>query len=500
MTALAALLLINSYQPALCQTAGATPESSGSSADSTVGAVDTKIQQKVEQDLDNPQANQGQPKYPSVDDLLKQIKDNAGENNPIPGQETSDTSKTVTPPADMTPKATSGTPSQTQAPSREQPSVLSPNVFASPTPTSANQKPAAAPASASTAKPGAVPIAPSGGKLFGRIEQISADGDIKMPVLQAQKAQLDPRGKLLQAEVEKYSGTVAKQFPTDFRGIWGGNVQVWSYRYSPDYLSVDRAEAIASANVLKAGRSGAVNFHFYNDARTGQLALDPPNVLLTVPVKDTGTFSQMAGAMGGQMGQFSGMFNQMMGNMEMPCVGIHFGKAAASSMERGVSGNDFRQDVVKNVIRDLGPGVVEQQIVTKYTSKTPEGKVHSGYDESVLRFKKLSASKLYVLCAAVKYDRSGKYLSKLIMYGTVDKGRKMQTNPMNQMNGMMGNMMDLQQMQRMMGGAAQQGGTIQVPQGGFGGAGGMGGMGGFGGAGGINDLLKQLNQMQGGSR
>src|SRR5690606_2257638 len=108
----------------------------------------------------------------------------------------------------------------------------------------------------------------------------------------------------------------------------------------------------------------------------------------------------------------------------------------------------------KNVIRDLGPGVLEQQIVTKYTSKTQSGKVNSGYDENVMRFTKLPSGQLYVLCAAVKYSSSGKYLSKLIMYGNVDKGRRMQTNPYAQMNSMMGGMMNLGEMQKMMGGAA----------------------------------------------
>jgi hypothetical protein len=58
---------------------------------------------------------------------------------------------------------------------------------------------------------------------------------------------------------------------------------------------------------------------------------------------------------------------------------------------------------------------------------------------------------------------------------------------------MMGGMMNMGEMQKMMGGAAQKGGTIQVPNGGFGG---MPGFGGFGGAGGMNDILKQLNQLQ----
>lgn len=454
------------------------PESDSRSASDTVWSLDSKIEKKVEQGLDQPE-----PKMPTGDDLLNSLKDQ------IPK---------VAVPSSQSPEATQT--STTADPGK----ASTPSVFMKPEPTKAGT-----PAPASTAKP-ATPVADKDkptevagpGILVGRIEQISGEGDVKMPVLKAQTAVLDKRGKLLPGEVEKYSGTIAQSFPTDFRGIWGGTLQIWSYRYSPDYLTVDREEAISSAKVLKPKRSGSVNFNFHNDGRTGQVALEPATVLLTVPISDTNTFSQMTS--GSSMGAFGGMFNQMMSNMEAPCIGIHFGKASASSIERGVSGNDFQQVVAKNVIRMLGPGVLEQQIVTKFTTRTPGGKTNSGFDESVMRFKKLDNNKLYVLCAAVKYGQSGKYLSKLIMYGTVDRNRRMDTNPMGQMNSMMGGMggMNMGDMQKMMNGISGQsrGGAIQVPHGGFQNMPGMGGMG-SGGAGGLNDLMKQLNQqLQNGSR
>ncbi|MDZ4834886.1 MAG: hypothetical protein SGJ27_13995 [Candidatus Melainabacteria bacterium] len=489
-----------------------SPESDSRSASDTVWSLDSKLEKKVEQELDKPGAD---PQMPSGDDVLNSLKDqfpkvaipsSQGPSQPATqsGSQPASTSATADPtknlgpttvdPAKVLMKAQpdatkSGTGLPSTAPQNNQGVTFS-----------GTQPSAAGKAAAAAEKD--KPINLSSGTLTGRIEQISGEGDVRMPVLKTQAAVLDPRGKLLPAEIEKYSGTIAKSFPTDFRGVWGGNMQIWSYRYSPDYLVVDRAEAISSANVLKAKRSGAVNFNFHNDARTGQVALEPATVLLTVPIKDTNTFAQMAaGGGGGQMGQFGGMFNQMMGNMEAPVIGIHFGKASANSMERGVSGNDFNQVVAKNVIRMLGPGVLEQQIVTKFTTKTPGGKTNSGFDESVMRFKKLDNNRLYVLCAAVKYGHTGKYLSKLIMYGTVDRNRRMDTNPMGNMNSMMGGMMNMGDMQKMMNGMAGQGGggPVKVPQGGvhsLPGMGGLGGTGGLNGAGGLNDILKQLNQLQ----
>ena len=79
-------------------------------------------------------------------------------------------------------------------------------------------------------------------QLFGRIEQISQSGNVKMPVLKAMTPKLDPREKKLQAKVEqrKYSGKITSFFPRDFQGTWGGTLQVWNHHWSKLYLKVDR--------------------------------------------------------------------------------------------------------------------------------------------------------------------------------------------------------------------------------------------------------------------
>ncbi|MBK9144785.1 MAG: hypothetical protein IPM23_20010 [Candidatus Melainabacteria bacterium] len=295
-------------------------------------------------------------------------------------------------------------------------------------------------------------------QLFGRIEQIAAEGDVKMPKLQAMTPQLDPRDKRLQAQVDEtmYSGTIAKQFPTEFQGQWGGVLQIWSYAYSPLYVQMDRAQVVQSAKILQKGRSGNVNFNFRKD-RFNRIALEPAAVLLSVPMKDLNSYDQMmAGGMSSQLGPFAGSFQQVMAGMEVPAIKIYFGEAATDGvMQKGVSGNQFRQTVVRNTIRQLSADVVEQQIMTRAQDKVAStGKVNTYFDESVMRFKRLNYGKLYVTAASVKYDSKGRYLSKLIMYGTVDKGRLVQTDPMSDMNKMMGSMTNLQQLQGMFGGGA----------------------------------------------
>lgn len=361
-------------------------------------------------------------------------------------------------------------------------------------------------------------------KLFGRIEQISGEGDVQMPTFKALTPKLDMRDpRLMKAGVDesKYSGTIAQAYPEDFRGTWGGQISVWSYKNSPEYLKEDAAEAIQTARLLPPKRSGNVNFTFYQTQKG--LALEPAKVLISVPLKDTHSYSQMMGGSGGLgsgMGAFGGAFEQMMGSMEAPAIVLYFGNATTNSAETGVSGNQFRQQLYKNVIRNLGPGIMEQQILTRRVTKVAgTGKTNTGYEESVTRFKKLADGRLYVLAASVNYNAAGKYLSKLIMYGTVAKGNIVQTDPNAAMGGMMGGMMNMGGMQGLFGGG---GAPIQVPHGGarqmpglggfpgLGGAGGgsIPGLGGFpglgGGAGGgnLNQQMKQMNdlfkQMQGG--
>lgn len=279
-------------------------------------------------------------------------------------------------------------------------------------------------------------------KLFGRIEQLTGSADVKLPPLKALTPQLDPRGLVggVSGAVDesKYSGTIAKEFPNEFKGTWGGTLKVWTYTYSPLYLKQDPAEAASMVKIMKRDRAGVTNFVFRED-RTRKISLEPTSVLLSVPMKDTNTYAQMMKGGGpGNMGAFAGQFEQIMGNMETPCVAVHFDNYRADGVtETGVSGNKSAGQVVKNVLRQLAPGVVEQQIVSKFTTIVKgTNKKNTGYSESVIRFKKLSAGQLYVLAASVNYSDKGQYLNKFIMYGTVDHNRVMETNPMSSMSKM----------------------------------------------------------------
>jgi hypothetical protein len=171
--------------------------------------------------------------------------------------------------------------------------------------------------------------------------------------------------------------------------------------------------------------------------------------------------------LGGMKGSpFGGMINQMIQNMPVPITLSYGDNATQAGYSSGVSGNQVSSHVIKNDIRELAPGVLEQQIVTqKRTVEKGTNRVRTGYDETVLRFTQRNASQMLVQAASVDYDSSKRFLMKSVLAGWLTKGQVMNTNPMSAMPqvpgmGGLGGMggMDLQKM--MQGGAAPQGGQM----------------------------------------
>jgi hypothetical protein len=80
--------------------------------------------------------------------------------------------------------------------------------------------------------------------------------------------------------------------------------------------------------------------------------------------------------------------------------------------------------VLKNDIRELKPGVLEQNIVVNTQErKAKDGKLVHSVTETVIRFTKLNQSQLYVQAASVQYAKDGQFETKVLMYGTVNRGQ-----------------------------------------------------------------------------
>lgn len=273
--------------------------------------------------------------------------------------------------------------------------------------------------------------------LYGRLDQIASEADVKMPVLKAETAQLDPRGTTLKSGARKttFTGSVARSFPVDFSGTWGGKLAVWRYNSSSLSDRIDPNESARMAQILTHGKTGTSNFVFRQQGSS--IELEPAVVRMLIPAQDSYSYKKVLSS--NQLGGMGSMVKGMMANMKIPVI-LHFGQVSTGgSAEVGVSGNQIDQTVVKNVIRQLAPRVLEEQIVTRNRSVVAgTGQVKSGYTETVLRFTRQSPSDLYVLAASVDYTDKGAFLRKLIMYGTVVRGQVMNVSPVPDGMGGMG--------------------------------------------------------------
>ncbi|HMW88707.1 MAG TPA: hypothetical protein PLC15_10130 [Candidatus Obscuribacter sp.] len=304
-----------------------------------------------------------------------------------------------------------------------------------------------------TVKPAApsqtIQASASSAKLYGRIEQIAGGKGANFPIVfKAAVPSLDtslakPALKGGAQDLTVYSGTVAKSFPEDYRGTWGGSLKVWTVEQAPVCFQIDPEEAGKVQRIFKSGAEGSVNFMFANDTKGG-IYLAPAQIMFQVAGKEVGLEKQMTQMMGGQslsaMGPMGQMMAQMAQSMPVPII-FSFGDIQTNSMAKGLSGNEFVQRTLRNTVRQLTPQVIEQQIIAQMNEVMKStGRPRLRYEESVIRFTKVNAQQMYVQAAQVVYGPDRKFQQKIIMYGYVTKGQVVNTNPysgMMQMPGMM---------------------------------------------------------------
>lgn len=315
--------------------------------------------------------------------------------------------------------------------------------------------------------------------LFGRLEEIAGKAAPTFPiVLKALTPKMDKTGLLKgQATTGTLAGTVERSYPSDFRGTWGGSLTTGQVVISPLNYQLDPEDSRRTAALIRPGSVGTVNFAFNNDAQ-GNLTAAPTQITFMVPASQTNSFQvamqQYGGGNASANNAMAGMMSSMMGNMKVPIM-IKFGNFQTSTTETSVSGNAFTIGVLSNRIKQLSPGIMEQQIITQENIRVAKtGKTYSTYNENVFRFTQRGSSQMYVEVATVSYSLSRQFLRKMVLYGYVNKGAVQQdfSNPYSAL-------------QQMMGGSGGSGG-MQIP--------------GMGGGGGANPLqqLQDLQKMFGG--
>lgn len=324
--------------------------------------------------------------------------------------------------------------------------------------------------SASHLAPAVIETKPKTTKLYGRIEEIAEGSGANFPIkLQAMKPQFDysQTGKKLSAQASSttaslYSGTIAKSFPQDFSGNWGGELAVWWCQQMPSAYQLDPVKAAKTDKIFARGNKGLVNFVFANSAQG--MTLEPARMLFHIQGKDTDTQAQLQQMLGGNMaamGPMAQMMESMAANMQVP-VNLYLGNYQTSGFERGLSGGSATQRMIKNVLRQLAPNVLEQQVISQGTEEVKStGRSHNFYQETVIRFTRTNPQQMYAQVVVVTYGPDRKFLDKVILYGYVTKGQVVNTDPMAGLGGMggLGGMMPM-----LAPGQGAGGGSMQLPQ------------------------------------
>lgn len=252
---------------------------------------------------------------------------------------------------------------------------------------------------------------------------------------------------------------VPRAYPMDFRGTWSGTLTIFTRAFSPLKYQLDAAEATKEYNYMTPGKQGQTTITFF--PRGASSYMEPCQVMFQ-SMQSMGELNANMAKAYGINSQQNPMFANMQ-NMQVPVMySLHLGDLTNGT---GVTGNQLQSRLMKNDIKQLRSDIIEQQVVTQDSDRNPQtGKTRLGYGESVLRFTRIDANRLYLQAATVNYANDGKFLNKVVLYGTLNRvanagaGAAAPNNPMNPFGGVLpgsggnsGNMMDaMRKLQDMM--------------------------------------------------
>lgn len=390
-------------------------------------------------------------------------------------------------------QSNSHTYSQSQSQSRSQ----SPSFNTSSFNTSAQAITNPGPAFNQTVAPVQVPSSSKPLKLYGRIEELASSTGAKIPlklvsmtpirdasldVKVTKSAPLSGKASIASSSISssklnlsskiqdmQFDDNQDQSFPKDFRGTWSGILTVSKVDYDPSYADFDPDEARKQQELVKVGISGKVSVSFYQGSGN-KTEVQPTQVVFSTTVNAAQQMKDMANSQYGALINSFGLANNpMLANMTVPYMfAMPLGYLGGNT---GVTGNQLSSELMKNTLKEVGQGVMEQDVISKDTDRNGQGKVKTTFTESVMRFTPQPGDRLYMQAASVSYDEHGSYLNKIILYGTLTRGSANAPSVPN------------------MGGAPQVDTMFAQPGGGAGGLQNLFGGGGAGGAGGLQGLF-----------
>lgn len=218
----------------------------------------------------------------------------------------------------------------------------------------------------------------------------------------------------LNVDPKRYSSTIIDSYPAELAGIWGGELKIFSNSITPEFYKRDPLLAKRTQLLLMPGRTCALNFDFQMEG--DKLMLQPVSGVVSVPIKSTNTYAAMLKA---------GKVTPAIANMMIPALVLYFGTVKSNADEKGVSGGDFNNTALKKITRMISSDTFEEQSFVKQVVSFGGSRVLKGTDENVFWFKIVPRNNtLYVRLIGLTFDEKGKLLSKLVLTGSLDKGRE----------------------------------------------------------------------------
>lgn len=257
--------------------------------------------------------------------------------------------------------------------------------------------------------------------LYGRIDELVEQAGATLPNhLQELTPILDRTPTQASAESKPLSGHIIRSFPMEWEGNWNGDVTVVKREHLASSWLLDPVAAYRECQGFKVGSKGTLSCIFSRDG--GNLALSPPifrTHLKIVPDLEQAVLAQYAGEIqspggddllllpnDGKSPPKDFRLKYSLGQRSGPDIGDNFGYAL----------------VLSNQLRELAPGVIEQDIVVATSSVNLQtgGPASAGKEESVVRLSR-QGDKLQVSAATVTYHSDGQCSRKIILDGVLER-------------------------------------------------------------------------------
>jgi hypothetical protein len=255
-------------------------------------------------------------------------------------------------------------------------------------------------------------------KLFGRIEELVNGKGASLPgQLKKMTPIIDESIGITGGDESKFSGQPVKSFPLEWEGLWKGNVQVIKQENLEICWLSQPAATYRSCQFFKPGSLLSLICRFHRDG--GKLELSPPVARATLKhsedLVETILSDELAGS-GGQLRLGAINFGKTIPVSRIES--FSFGKRYGPS----IGGNFIDSDVLSNQLRELAPGVIEQDIITQGTTHSMYGVAEpaTSMGESVVRLTR-NGGKLNISLAYVNYQHDGLCINKCVLEGTLER-------------------------------------------------------------------------------